>query len=229
MKLIVIEGLDGSGKSTQIEKLRAYFTDKGLENEFIHFPRTGAPYFGELISRFLRGEFGQVNEVDPYLVAMLYAGDRKDVSDKIYAWLRDGKYVLLDRYVYSNIAYQCAKISNKDERERLKNWILKLEFKHFGIPVPSLNIFLDVPFDFTVSKLRNGRSGFDRHYLNGSNDIHESNLEFQKEVRQVYIDNASSDDALEIINCAKDTGDILSPEEIFTQIISLLQKNEVIG
>ncbi|MEA1887221.1 MAG: dTMP kinase [Bacteroidota bacterium] len=229
MKLVVIEGLDGAGKSTQIEKLRTYFTDRGLDNEFIHFPRTSAPYFGELISRFLRGEFGQVNEVDPYLVAMLYAGDRKDVSDTIYSWLREGKYVLLDRYVYSNIAYQCAKISNKQERERLTEWILNLEYKHFGIPVPALNIFLDVPFEFTTSKLRNSRSGFDRKYLNGSNDIHESNLEFQKQVRQVYIDNASSDNTLEIIDCSKDSGDILSPDEIFIQIISLLKKNNVIG
>jgi len=229
MKLIVIEGLDAAGKSTQIEKLRAFCTEKGLEHEFIHFPRTSTPYFGELISRFLRGEFGQVNEVDPYLVAMLYAGDRKDVSDNIYSWLRAGKYVLLDRYVYSNIAYQCAKISNKREREALKDWIFNLEFKHFGIPVPALNIFLDVPFEFTANKLRNSRSGFDRKYLDGNNDIHESNLEFQKQVRQVYLDTAAGDDTLEIINCSKDTGTILSPDEIFKQIIILLQKNEIIG
>lgn len=228
MKLIVIEGLDGSGKSTQIEKLRNYFTEKNLKHEFIHFPRTDAPYFGELISRFLRGEFGQVNDVNPYLVAMLYAGDRKDVSDKIYSWLHKGKYVLLDRYVYSNIAYQCAKISDKQDRERLKKWIFNLEFQHFGIPLPALNIFLDVPFEFTASKLGNNRSGSDRKYLNGNNDIHEINLEFQKKVRQVYIDTAKGDNTLEVINCSKDSLNILSPEEIFMQIINLLQKKEII-
>jgi dTMP kinase len=228
MKLLVIEGLDGAGKSTQIKNLRAFFTEKGLEHEFIHFPRTDAPYFGELISRFLRGEFGQINDVDPYLVAMLYAGDRKDVSDRISSWLREGKYVLLDRYVYSNIAYQCAKVSNNKERHALKKWILNLEFKHFGIPVPSLNIFLDVPFEFTTSKLQNSRSGFDRKYLNGDYDIHESDLEFQKKVRQVYIDSAAEDETLEIINCSKASGTILSPDEIFKNIIILLQKNEII-
>lgn len=229
MKLIVIEGLDGSGKSTQIQKLRDYFTGRGLVHEFIHFPRTGVPYFGELISRFLRGEYGQVNEVDPYLVAMLYAGDRKDVSDNIYSWLREGKFVLLDRYVYSNIAYQCAKVTNKQERETLKKWILNLEFRHFGIPVPAINIFLDVPFEFTENKLREDRSGLDRKYLNGNNDIHEINLEFQKEVRQVYIETAAGDRTLEIINCAKGKGAILSPDEIFSRIIDLLKKNEIIG
>ncbi len=228
MKLIVIEGLDGAGKSTQIKNLKSYFTEKGLEHEFIHFPRTDTPYFGELISRFLRGEFGQINEVDPYLVAMLYAGDRKDIADKIYFWLSENKYVLLDRYVYSNIAYQCAKINNKKERNSLKDWIFDLEFRHFGIPVPALNIFLDVPSEFTAIKLRNNRSGFDRKYLNGYNDIHESSLEFQKKVRQVYIDSAAEDETLKIINCFKTSGTILSPDEIFEQILILLRKNNII-
>jgi dTMP kinase len=78
MKLFVIEGVDGAGKSTQIKMLKDFFSAKGQSCEYLHFPRTNAPYFGELIGRFLRGEFGSLNEVDPYLVAMLYAGDRKD-------------------------------------------------------------------------------------------------------------------------------------------------------
>ena len=81
MKLFVIEGVDGAGKSTQIKLLREFFSEKGYNCEYLHFPRTEAPYFGELIARFLRGEFGSLNDVDPYLVAMLYAGDRKDASD----------------------------------------------------------------------------------------------------------------------------------------------------
>ena len=108
MKLFVIEGVDGAGKSTQIKLLRNFFLSKGFSCEYLHFPRTEAPYFGELIARFLRGEFGSLNEVDPYLVAMLYAGDRKDAAELIGTWLKKGKIVLLDRYTYSNIAYQCA-------------------------------------------------------------------------------------------------------------------------
>ena len=83
MKLFVIEGVDGSGKSTQLKLLSEFLTRKGYSCEFLHFPRTDAPYFGELIARFLRGEFGSLNEVDPYLVALLYAGDRKDASAMI--------------------------------------------------------------------------------------------------------------------------------------------------
>ncbi|NSW95727.1 MAG: thymidylate kinase, partial [Bacteroidales bacterium] len=105
MKLIVIEGIDGSGKSTQIGLLHSHFAREGYDCRYLHFPRTDAPYFGELIARFLRGEFGSLKDLDPYLVAMLYAGDRKDASEIIQGWLRENKIVLLDRYTYSNIAY----------------------------------------------------------------------------------------------------------------------------
>src|SRR5512140_922588 len=102
-------------------------TQMGYKCEYLHFPRTDTPYFGELIARFLRGEFGSLNEVDPYLVAMLYAGDRKDSASLISNWLSQGKIVLLDRYTYSNIAYQCAKLPEIDDQDNLMHWILSLE------------------------------------------------------------------------------------------------------
>ena len=76
--LIVLEGLDGAGKSTQVELVRRMFAQEGVESHFLHFPRFDAPVYGELIARFLRGEFGGVGQVDPYLVALLFAGDRID-------------------------------------------------------------------------------------------------------------------------------------------------------
>jgi len=228
MKLLVIEGVDGAGKSTQIKMLSDFFTGKGHKCEYMHFPRTDTQYFGELIARFLRGEFGSLNEVDPYLVAMLYAGDRKDASDIIRNWLKEGSIVLLDRYTYSNIAYQCAKLFDPKSQVELMNWILSLEFNHFAIPKPDLNIFLDVPFSFTEKKLLNTRTGTDRSYLNGSADIHEESLTFQKSVRDIYLRVAQNDSRLAMIDCSDKNGSMLPPPEIFKLIINILKVRKII-
>jgi len=228
MRLFVIEGVDGAGKSTQIKLLKNLFLTKGFDCEYLHFPRTETPYFGELIARFLRGEFGSLNEVDPYLVAMLYAGDRKDASDMIKTWLQEGKIVLLDRYTYSNIAYQCAKLIDESSQNKLMHWILSLEFEHFSIPKPDLNIFLDVPFAFTEKNLTKTRSGNDRDYLNGSRDIHEESMAFQKQVREIYLRVSMSDDNLEVIDCSSNDGKMLSAEEIFDRILKVFNDKKII-
>ena len=150
---IVLEGLDGAGKSTQIRMLRRLFSERGVESEYVHFPRFDAPVYGELIARFLRGEFGGVNEVDPYLVALLFAGDRAAAGPQIREWIAAGKAVILDRYVYSNVGFQCAKLPAGESRDRLAQWILDLEFGYNDLPRPDMSLFLDVPFTFTESKL----------------------------------------------------------------------------
>ncbi len=228
MKLIVIEGLDGAGKSTQISLLKEWFAERNMHCRYIHFPRTESPWFGELIARFLRGEFGNLATVDPYLVAMLYAGDRKDASAMIETWLEEKYFVILDRYTYSNIAYQCAKMHSKAEEMRLREWILRLEFEHFGIPRPDMNIFLDVPFRFTEEKLKNNRQGEDRSYLMGSNDIHESSLDFQRRVREVYIDVAATDESLHVINCSDSGDQMLKPGDIFRLIMEKLKEKNIL-
>lgn len=228
MKLLVIEGIDGAGKSTQIKLLREFLRNTGFKNEYLHFPKTDAPYFGELIARFLRGEFGSLSEVDPYLVAMLYAGDRKDSAPLIEGWLREKKFVLLDRYTYSNVAYQCAKLGDQAEQEKLMNWILSLEFNHFAIPKPDLNVFLDVPFSFTEKKLLSDRSGSDRDYLKGNKDIHEESLSFQRKVRDMYIRVSAKDSNLAIINCSSNKGEMLPPRDIFESIVKLMKQRNII-
>lgn len=224
MNLFVVEGIDGAGKSTQIRLLNEYFTGMGRSVKFLHFPRTDAPYFGELIARFLRGEFGSLDEVNPWLVAMLYAGDRKDAADMINDWLKKGNIVLLDRYTYSNIAYQCAKLKEISEQDALMKWILNLEFSHFKIPRPDLNFFLDVPFSFTRKKLSSSRTGEDRNYLNGTSDIHEGSLIFQRKVRDMYLKVSESDTLLKVINCSDNNGNMLRPEDIFKNISLVIKE-----
>lgn len=215
---IVLEGLDGAGKSTQIGLLRDMFAAMGVESEYVHFPRFDAPVYGDLIARFLRGEFGGVDEVSPTLVALLFAGDRADMAPRIRKWQAEGKVVIADRYVYSNIGYQCAKIADAQERERLKRWILDLEYGQWDIPRPDLSLFLDVPFEFTVRKLTDVREGDDRSYLNGASDIHESSLALQRRVREVYLDAASVDDTFRVVDCSDGNGNMASPQTIFSRI-----------
>jgi dTMP kinase len=228
MKLFVIEGVDGAGKSTQIKLLRDFFLKRGYSCEYLHFPRTETPYFGELIARFLRGEFGSLNAVDPYLVAILYAGDRKDASLLIDNWLKEGKIVLLDRYTYSNIAYQCAKIEEISEQNKLMKWILSLEFGHFAIPRPAINIFLDVPFAFAENNLSLIRTGKDRNYLNGSKDIHEESILFQKKVRDIYLRVSESDHHLAVVNCSNSAGIMLTPAAIFELVLKIFKERKLL-
>ena len=215
---IVLEGLDGAGKSTQLRMLRQLFADRGVESEYVHFPRFDSPVYGQLIARFLRGEFGGVQEGDPYLVALIFAGDRADAAPQIRQWLAEGKAVVLDRYVYSNVGFQCAKLPAGEERDRLADWIVNLEFGHNALPRPDLSLFLDVPFAFTERKLSEAREGDDRDYLQGGQDIHEASLQLQQDVRSVYLASAAKDPSLRVVDCSDASGAMESPEGIFAKI-----------
>ncbi len=215
---IVLEGLDGAGKSTQIKMLTRWLEEHGKGVKYLHFPRFDAPVYGELIARFLRGEFGGVEEVNPYLVALLYAGDRADAAAQIRSWQSEGYVVIVDRYVYSNVGYQCAKVVDEDQRAELKKWILTTEFDQFAIPRPNLSLFLDVPFEFTQRKLTQAREGEDREYLQGGQDIHESSLSLQQSVREVYLNAAHEDENFAVVDCSGEDGSMAPAEVIFERI-----------
>jgi len=216
--LVVLEGLDGAGKSTQVKRLREYLESLFGDIEYIHFPRYDAPVYGSLISRFLRGDFGSNAAVHPQLVALLFAEDRHGAAPQMKRSLCDGKTVLLDRYVYSNIAYQCAKLSDPEEVSDLREWIFNTEYGDFDLPVPDLNIFLDVPIGFVESKLKSQRGGEDREYLEGAQDIHEADIEFQKKVRDIYREQCRRDKKFIRIDCADENGEMLPPGEIFAKV-----------
>lgn len=220
---IVLEGLDGAGKSTQVQRLRRFFTERGRMTEYLHFPRFDAPVYGELIARFLRGEFGAADEVDSYLVALLFAGDRAGAAPQVRTWLEEGRTVLLDRYVWSNVAYQCAKLAGGDEdRRRLQQWILDLEYGYNDIPRPDVSLFLDVPLAFVERKLIEQRKGDDRAYLQGGQDIYESSLALQRRVRETYLDAARTDDRLRVVDCSDAQGEMTDPDTTFARILETL-------
>ena len=220
--LVVLEGLDGAGKSTQVKKLRNHLESIFGEIEYIHFPRYDAPVYGDLISRFLRGDFGGNDTVHPQLVALLFAEDRHGAAPAMKGKLAEGGCVLLDRYVYSNIAYQCAKLKDAAEADALRDWIFNTEYGDFELPVPDLNIFLDVPIGFVESKLRNQRGGDDRAYLGGAQDIHEADIEFQKKVRAIYQRQCELDPKFIRIDCSDEYGEMLPPGAIFAKVKEII-------
>lgn len=222
--LVVLEGLDGAGKSTQVKKLRNYLESLFGEIEYIHFPRYDAPVYGDLISRFLRGDFGDNDTVHPQLVALLFAEDRHGATPGMKEVLEKGGCVLLDRYVYSNIAYQCAKVKDAQQAKELRDWIFNTEYGDFGLPVPDLNIFLDVPIGFVESKLKSQRGGNDRAYLEGRQDIHEADIEFQKKVRSIYQEQCASDPKFIRIDCSDEYGEMLPPGAIFAKVKEVIDQ-----
>jgi dTMP kinase len=216
--LIVLEGLDGAGKSTQLKMVTSYFSSLGRKVDYLHFPRYTAPIYGELIAKYLRGDFGAIDQVHPQLVALLFAEDRRDAASLIRSWMNQGRVVVLDRYVYSNIAFQCAKLPSGEQRQQLRDWIFNTEYGLFDLPKPDLNLFLDVPIEFVDAKLRGSRKGGDRKYLEGKSDIHEADLAFQVRVRDLYREQCGLDDSFLRIDCSDADGSMLPAADIFRRI-----------
>ena len=231
--LIVLEGLDGAGKSTQVKLLKEHLIGKGVNLRYLHFPRYDSPLYGELIGKYLRGDFGSIEQVHPQIVALLFALDRMDAAAEIKEWLAAGDCVLLDRYVYSNIAYQCSKIMMQPQFEEnreqlakdLRDWIFDTEYNKYGIPKPDLNLFLNVPIEFVDSKLKESRSGDDdRDYLNGKEDIHEADIKFQISVREIYLQQTELDPDFVKVCCEDANGKMLPPADIFSNIKDQVDK-----
>ena len=217
--LIVLEGLDGAGKSTQLKMLSDHVAARGIQVDYLHFPRYEAPVIGGMIAGFLRGDFGAIDQVHPQVVAYLFAEDRRDAAPLIREKLAEGHCVILDRYVYSNIAFQCSKMPDAAAAERLRDWIFDTEYREYAIPKPDLNLFLDVPISFVDDKLHHSREGDDhRDYLEGKSDIHEADIEFQKRVREVYLAQCARDPQFIRIDCGDDRGRMLPAEAIFAKI-----------
>ena len=168
-KIIVVEGTDCSGKETQTRLLEKRLTDSGEKCIRFSFPMydtpTGKIIGGDYLGKPEIGDSlfseGAVN-VDPYVVCLYYAADRKYNMPKIMEYLEKDYYVILDRYTTSNLAHQGSKISDKDERFDMYQWIDKLEYWLLKFPKPDITIFLHVPYEYSI-ELRKNRENIDEH------------------------------------------------------------------
>ena len=210
-KIIVIEGLDGSGKATQTKILADKLIEKGLKVRKLEFPDYSNPS-SSLVKMYLNGDFGDKPEdVNAFAASAFYAVDR--AASYLQFWKKDyadGSIILSDRYATSNIIYQMSKVSD-DQRDAFIEWQADFEYEKLGIPKPDLVIYLDVEPDVS-QKLMEKRYGGDKSKM----DLHERNVQFLLDCRRsaVY---AAEKCGWKVINCCEN-GDIKSIEQIAKEI-----------
>lgn len=210
-KLIVIEGTDGSGKSTQFRLL----TDR-LESEQVKFQKLVFPQYSEpssaLIRMYLGGEFGKSpSDVNAYAASAFYSVDRYASYRKVWGkWYEEGGLVVSDRYTTSNAVHQASK-EPEDKREDFLNWLYDFEYGKLGLPRPDLVIYLDVPTDFTEKMLRHRESETHTHA-----DIHEQDMQYLATCRRMGRA-AAEHYGWTVIRCVRD-GAMRSMEDIHEEI-----------
>src|SRR5260370_397235 len=141
--LIAVEGIDGSGKRTQVALLEKSLKARGHSVYSTGFPQHDS-WFGKMVGQFLNGDLGPLESVDPHFTALLYAGDRFEAKPKLESALNNGQIVLVDRYIGSNLAHQTARVP-PTERSGFLEWIEHLEYKVYGLPRETLALYLRVP------------------------------------------------------------------------------------
>src|SRR3989344_53264 len=169
-KLVVVDGIDGSGKATQVGLLAERFRQSGIRFKTIDFPRYYDNFFGRMIGSYLSGIYGDFIKVDPRLASVLYAADRFEASKDIRKWVESGYVVIADRYVSANQIHQGGKIKDKKARREFLKWLDEMEYDIFQIPKPNLVIYLDVPFEVSKSWLEKKITQRKKKYLRGRKD-----------------------------------------------------------
>ena len=218
---IMIEGTDGSGKGTQtdilVDKLKSL--DKGVEQ--ISFPQYGEPS-AFLVEQYLNGKYGSASEVGPKKASILYAVDRFAAAGKIKSWLEEGKIVIANRYVASNMGHQGGKIKDRAERKNYFDWNYDLEYNILEIPKPSVNIILHVTPEISQQLVDMKDK---REYLGDKKrDIHEDDINHLRDAETAYLEIAKMYSEFKLIECVKD-GQILPKDQIHGIIWEEVQKH----
>ena len=180
--IVVFEGLDGSGKGTQSQKLSARMSAKGIDNALYSFPNYKGTSFGLEVGKYLNGGFGALDEIPPQFPVMLYAMDRFEMKKNIMTDIKSGANIIFDRYVPSNIANQAVKFP-ENEQKTFSDWVKSLEYNNLEMPQPDVVIFLDVE---QKKKKKMVELKGKRDYTENKKDIHEANNEYMEKVYKMY-------------------------------------------
>ncbi len=214
--IIAIEGIDAVGKKTQTQLLKTRAESVGLSAAILSFPRYGETLFADSIAKYLNGDFGELEFVDPHFAALLYAGDRFESRDQILKLIGSHNLLIIDRYVASNIAYQSARVAATVRRDFI-TWLSRVEYGIYELPKPDLNVYFDLPAATASHMIHNRRQ---RSYTEKVADLHEKDTDYLAACQDVYqtlIAESFSGPWLSI-HCARDNGQMREKVEIAESI-----------
>lgn len=217
-KFIAMEGIDGSGKRTQIDLLSRALDARGVAHVRYSFPRYESS-FGQLVARYLNGEFGRLEAVDAHFSALLYAGDRLEAKAELEAALAEGKTVLADRYVGSNLAHQGARVGPQ-RREEFLSWLKRLEYGIYGLATEDLVVYLRLPAR-EAQRLVGLKAA--RDYTTLRRDLQEANLRHLEQAALVY-DRLATEPNWVTIECFDAAeGELRPPEVVHRAVLAAVE------
>ena len=217
-KFIVLEGIDGSGKRTQLEMLARALAAKKVPFTQVSFPRYDG-FFGKLVAQFLNGDFGPLDAVDPHFSALLYAGDRLEAKPKIEADLAAGRVVLADRYIGSNLAHQTARVLPANRAEFIA-WLKHLEYRVYALPPEDLVVYLRVPAEEAQRLV--GQKGA-RDYTKLRRDLQEADIAHLKTASEVYDELAEQSNWVKVECLETEAHALRAPEEIHREVLAAVE------
>jgi len=220
-RVIAIEGIDGAGKRTQLGLLAEVLRSQRVAVCQVSFPRYDS-FFGQLVARFLNGEFGSLDQVDPHFSALLYAGDRLEARQALEHSLASGQTILLDRYIASNLAHQSARVPPARRSEFL-TWLKHLEYTIYGLPAEDLVIYLRVPAA-EAQRLVGLKAA--REYTRQKRDLLEADLKHLKQAAEVY-DQLAREPNWATIECWDASRMAMrSPEAIHVNVLAAVKREK---
>ncbi|MEK7219266.1 MAG: thymidylate kinase [Patescibacteria group bacterium] len=222
-KLIVIDGTDGSGKHTQVELLAKALRRDGHIVKLLDFPEYYKNFFGKFIGHCLSEQYYNWINIHPKIAAIAYAADRWESSAKIKRWLDKGYIVVANRYATANQIHQGGKIANTKKREAFIKWLDEMEYEVFKIPRPDIVFYLSLPMNIILKLIEERNKASVRAYSGNKKDVHEVDLEFQKNSIKAALWLAKTQKGWIKIDCAKN-GEIDTRENIHKEIYEKVKK-----
>lgn len=220
--LIVIDGIDGSGKATQSQLLTERLLAEGHSAEKIDFPRYGRSVFGELLMECLAGKHGDFQHLDPKIASILYSLDRYEAATQLREWMQAGRIVIADRYSTSNQIHQGGKIVDVERRNAFLQWIERVEHDILDVPRPSGVIHLRMPVEVSARLIREAKVAKNPLLAAGEKDVVEKDRMYLERSFE-SAEHMAKNSTWHVVECM-DGDRLRTPEEIHEDVYSAVVK-----